>query len=425
MPQIAANDLHRQAVVVDMHAHPAMMVALFRSNLARRYGVASPQFRLHSMRTSFAKLEAGGIDVLLSAAHVPEKPILRDIPALNLLRFTRPGVWRQLIDPPYDTATHTVLQEMEDQVAGYNRHLAPGKRPARLVHTVDELDQTLGQGLAGPMALVHTIEGAHSLEGTLSQQPGSQDSAVAAEVMRNLDRFYERGVASITLAHFYPNRVANPCFPFPETVLPLARWKHVVANFDLSRGLTPLGEQVVERMLELGMVIDVTHSTPRARARIYQIAESHRKKSAVVATHIGAYELKPSPYNLEDWEIRWMADNGGVVGVIFMNYWLASHPDKLGLDLIVRTIQHIVDTAGIDAAAFGSDFDGFTDPPDDLVDESQLPRLTQHLLGQTKSAAEARFGEEDVKKILGGNALRVLREGWKRRSPAKVTFPEG
>ena len=173
------------------------------------------------------------------------------------------------------------------------------------------------------------------------------------------------------------------------------------------------------------MVIDLAHSTPLARARIYQIAESLRKQGGVMATHVGAYALKPSPYNLQDWELRWLAEHGGVTGVIFMNYWLASHPDKLGLDLVVRTIQHIVDTAGIDAVGFGSDFDGFTDPPDDLVDAAQVPRLTQHLLGQTQSPTARRYSDEDIKKILGGNALRVLREGWRRRSVVKGDLSVG
>lgn len=413
-----ASELHRQSVVVDLHAHPALKAAIFHRNLARRYGISTPEFWPYSMRTSFDKLDTGGIDVLLSATLVPEKSMLRDIPMINVMRVTRPQTWRELIEPPYVTATLGVLQGMEEQAAAYTPQLGLGRRPVRFAHTVDELDSLLAQGPSGPIALVHTIEGAHSLEGTLSQQPGRNDQAVAAEVLRNLDTFFELGVASITLAHFYPNRVVSSCFPFPETVLRLARWRQVVAGFDLSRGLSALGEQVVERMLELGMVIDLTHATPLARARVYEIAESSRKHGGVMATHVGAYALKPSPYNLQDWELRWLAKHGGVAGVIFMNYWLASHPDKLGLDLVVRTIQHIVDTAGIDAVGFGSDFDGFTDPPDDLVDATQVPRLTLHLLGQAKSAAMRRFSDGDIKKILGGNALRVLREGWRRRSPA-------
>ena len=75
---------------------------------------------------------------------------------------------------------------------------------------------------------------------------------------------------------------------------------------------------------------------------------------------------------------------------------------KDGLEAIVATAKHIADIGGIDAVAFGSDFDGFTDPPDDLEDISQMPRLTDALL-------RAGFSEEDVGRILGGNAARVLR----------------
>ncbi len=79
--------------------------------------------------------------------------------------------------------------------------------------------------------------------------------------------------------------------------------------------------------------------------------------------------------NPTDAEIKTIAGFGGVIGVIFMNYWLDSGHHDNGLDLIVATIKHIVDKGGIDAVAIGSDFDGFTDPPDDLKDISEMPRL--------------------------------------------------
>ena len=96
-----------------------------------------------------------------------------------------------------------------------------------------------------------------------------------------------------------------------------------------------------------------------------------------------------------------------MVGVIFMNYWLMPRESHRGLNFIVRTIDHMVNAAGIDHVGIGSDFDGFTDPPDDLKDASQLPRLTQRLL-------VTGYRPEEIQKIWGGNALRVLREGWKR-----------
>ena len=419
MQSVNSIQLHDEAILVDLHAHPSMKMALFRRNLARRYRVAPPGFWPFSMRTNFEKLATGGVDVLLSAIMAPEKPLLEDIPLLKLMRFTSRQAWRDLVEPTYFVASQTILREMEQQVEDYNLHKPQARRPVRVARSIDELDALVAQGPRGPIAIVHTLEGAHALEGAVCQRQASNgrsvsDNTARDEILSNLDSFFAQGVASITLAHFYPNRVVYPCFPFPGTVLSLARWRRVVSNFDLSQGLTSIGEEVVERMLDLGMLIDLTHCTPVARARVYEIVESQNKRGAVIASHVGVRALKPSPYCLEDWELRWMADHGGVVGVIFMNYWLGAH-DRLGLDLIVETIDHIVDIAGIDSVAIGTDFDGFTDPPDDVVDATQMPRLTQHLLGQTLSGSKRRYPAEAVKQILGGNALRVLRAGWGRR----------
>jgi len=172
-------------------------------------------------------------------------------------------------------------------------------------------------------------------------------------------------------------------------------------------------------MLELGIIIDVSHCTPAARRRIYEIIEHANKRSAVMASHVGAYAINPSPYNLEDWEIRWMADHGGVIGVIFMNYWLMPNATLLGVNFISRTIEHLVTAAGgrTEHIAIGTDFDGFTDPPDDLKDASELPRLTERLMAEAQSPTHPKYRDEDIENILGRNALRLLREGW-RKKPA-------
>ncbi len=166
-------------------------------------------------------------------------------------------------------------------------------------------------------------------------------------------------------------------------------------------------------MLDLGVIVDVAHCTPAARAHVYRLAEESGRHSAVVASHVGAQGINPSPYNLADWEIRWLADHGGIAGVIFMNYWLMPHEKKLGLDFVVRTLDHFVNVGGSDVAAIGTDFDGFTDPPDDLLDASQLPRLTRRLVAARAAPHLPAYDEATIHKILGGNALRVLREGWR------------
>jgi microsomal dipeptidase-like Zn-dependent dipeptidase len=137
------------------------------------------------------------------------------------------------------------------------------------------------------------------------------------------------------------------------------------------------------------MIIDVSHVSPKGRMDIYQLVEARWKNGAkrgqtregcVIASHVGAQEFHHHPYNLADWEIKWIADHGGVVGIIFSTYWLSGQGEaKLGLGYIEKTIDHMVRTAGDHVVAFGSDFDGFSDPPDDLADFSEWHHLADYL----------------------------------------------
>jgi microsomal dipeptidase-like Zn-dependent dipeptidase len=154
----------------------------------------------------------------------------------------------------------------------------------------------------------------------------------------------------------------------------------------------------------MGRIIDICHCTPPARARIYDIVGTRRP---LIASHVGAYEINPSPYNLKDWEIKHIADTGGLSAVILMNYWLMAHETKRGLNFITRTIDHFRQVGGIDHVGIGTDFDGFTDPPDEVKDATQLPHLTQRLLAEG-------YSREAIEKIWGGNAVRVLHDGWGR-----------
>lgn len=409
------EQLHHRAAVVDVHAHPALKAAFFHRNLTQRLKVIPSFFWPLTVRTNFSALQEGGVDVLLSALYAPEKPLLDTFRFLKLMRYTpwsfAQHAWRDLFQPPYFTVTKTLLKDIEQRIASYRQQTPPGQRPVELAHSVADLDRMLAQGSQGPIAFVHTVEGGHALEG----DTGSSD-----EILNNLHTLFERGVASLTLAHFFPNRLVMPTFPYPEYLLPFLpqeRIDRLWSRFDLTQGLTDTGLKVVEAMLDLGMIIDISHCTPPARQHIYEMAEQRNKKSAIMASHVGAYAIHPSPYNLEDWEIRWIAEHGGVIGVIFMNYWLVPYTVNLGIDAISRTLEHMVTVAGgrTDHLALGTDFDGFTDPPDDLKSASELPRLTQRLFSEIKWPSQRRYTDGDIENILGKNALRVLREGWGRQ----------
>ncbi len=381
---------YADSTIVDLHAHPGLKISLFDKAFTAPFH-ASGAFNPFSFESGFSNLHLGGVDVLLSAIYAPERQIVtQEAPALQALRYLRPRLWRKVFGGSYFDVANRMLDDLERAVSAPASQAA-GRRPAQVVRSRAELDALLAQGKQRPIALIHCLEGAHSLNsgpGTTTQQ-----------LLANLEHYQHRGVAYITLAHFFANDVVHPCFPWPENIQKLNFFR---SERDVTLGLKPAGEAVIERMIELGMLIDLSHCTPPARARIYDMVG---QRAPLLMTHVGAYAINPDPYNPQDWELRKIADSGGMVGVIFMPYWLTPHASKRGLNAIVQTLRHFLDAAGGEHVGIGTDFDGFIDPPDDLPDAAHLERLTQRLLAE-------RFTPQQIGQIWGGNALRVLRQGW-------------
>jgi len=384
--------IHQDCEVVDLHAHPSLKAFLLKRALTSMMK-ASRAFDPLSVRTDFHKLMRGGVDLLLSSVYAPEHGIYGECPYLSALRYTMPVTWWRVFSKSRFDLTLSMIDRMEHEVEkAIDRQT--GKRLAQMVRSVRDLNELLAQEPQDrPVGVIHNIEGAHSLDG-----PEDDPNARLA----NLQRLFDKGAAYLTIAHFYANTVVHPCFPYPESVQKLRCFR---GDRNLALGLTNFGEQVVEKMIELGMILDIAHCTPPARKRIFDIVGT---RLPLIASHVGAYEINPSPYNLKDWEIERIAATGGVIGVIFMNYWLMPHETGRGLNYIARTINHCVGVAGIEHVGIGTDFDGFTDPPDDLKDAEELPRLTQRLIAEG-------YSEEQIAKIWGGNALRVLRQGWGKK----------
>ena len=372
--------------IIDMHAHPSLKTSLFKRMLTVRYA-ASRAFNPFTLRTDFGRLQEGGVDVLLSTIYAPEREIVQDCIYLQALRYLMPITYHKLFAHGYFGVTIEMMEKLEAQVEGSPQ--------AEMARSVQDLDAILSRGNGKPIAIVHNVEGAHSLDGNLE----------------NLDELHRRGVAYLTLAHFYPNKYVHPVFPYPEYAQKLGCFE---TERDLTLGLTRSGAELIEKMIDLGIIPDISHCTPGARRQIYDMVGT---RIPIIASHVGAYEINPSPYNLKDWEIRRIAETGGLLCVIFMNYWLMPHETKRGLNFIARTIEHFVKVGGIDHVGIGTDYDGFTDPPDDVKDASELPRLTQRLLAEE-------YEPPEIEKILGVNALRVLRQGWRSGSSGVVEMAE-
>jgi membrane dipeptidase len=370
--------------LTDIHAHPAMNAFLWDRDLRKHYWTGRTFDPLASL-TDFKMLEKGGVKVLWSALHIPEPNYFRCF----LLRFAAHlfGGGRKLLKL-------SAWQCLLDQMADMERQVARADS-FEMARSNEELDAALA---AGRTAIVHTVEGGHVLSAGL--EPDDVQGRLA-----RVDQLAERGVASLTLAHLFRNDLAGHvnAIPAAEKTIPLCG--SLDPEVDLSRGLTPNGRAVVERMVERRMLPDVAHCTPAARKELYELVAD---RVPVVASHIGVQSMNGVPYNLDEDDVRAIASSGGVAGVIFMPYWLEDPDPRDGLDAIWRTMLKLHEWSGgsWQHVAIGTDFDGFTDPPDDCDSEAQLPVIREML-------ADKGLSTEDAEAVLGGNARRVLRSAWR------------
>jgi membrane dipeptidase len=370
--------------LVDMHAHPAMNAFFWDRDLRRHYFTGSTFNPLASL-TDFKMLKQGDVKVVWSVLHVPEEAYFRN-PAIRLLaHVTRGG--RTMLKLDAWECTLRMMDEMERQVARAGDEFQVARSNA-------ELDAALA---AGRRVFVHTVEGGHQISACLPE--GDVQGRLA-----RLEQLADRGVASLTIAHLFRNDLAGHSECIPPEQHKILFWR-LNTEVDESRGLTEAGEAVVKRMAELRMVPDVTHCTPVSRKRVYELVGA---EIPIVATHIGVQALYDLPVNLSEEDVRAIAASGGAVGIIFMPYWLEeSHPGP-GLEAIWRTMETINAWSGGEwqHVAIGTDFDGFTDPPNDCKSAAELPQVRKKL-------EEKGLAQSEVEAVLGGNARRVLRDGWR------------
>ncbi|HKO39407.1 MAG TPA: membrane dipeptidase [Solirubrobacterales bacterium] len=370
--------------LTDMHAHPAMN-AFFWSRDLRKHYFAGSAFNPLASLTDFKMLREGDVRVVWSVLHVPEEEYFR-LPPIRLLAYLTKG-GRAMLKHKAWRSTLLMMDAMEEQVARAADEFA-------VAHGNAELDAALA---AGKRVFVHTVEGGHQLSAGLA--PGD----VQGHLTR-LEQLADRGVASLIVSHLFPNQLAGHSECIPSDNQKILLWR-LDSKADDARGLTEVGRAVVKRMAELRMVPDVTHCSPVSRKEIYELVGD---EIPVVASHSGVYALNGAAVNLTEEDVRSIAASGGVVGVIFMPYWLESSDPADGLEAIWNTMKQVNEWSGGDwrHVGIGTDFDGFTDPPDDCHSAAELPKVRDALEGKGLSRG-------DVDAILGGNARRVLRDGWR------------
>ena len=338
--------------LTDIHAHPAMNAFLWDRDLRRHYFTGRAFNPLASL-TDFKMLRQGGVKVLWSSLHIPEREFFNCRLIRLAAHFTKGG--RKLLKQDAWECLLAMAAGMEQQVAR-----ADG---VELAKSNSELDHVLANGST---AIVHTVEGGHVLGA------GLHADDLEGRLAR-LDRLSERGVASLTLAHLFPNDLAGhaeaiPYGPAHLPDLPAGHRGGAIAGTHRHRpsgGRADGGAAHGPRPVAL-------HA--HREQEIYQLVGD---RSPLVATHNGVQSMNPEPYNLDEDDVQAIAATGGVVGVIFMPHWLEKIGPRPRAGGDLEDHGHGARWSGDtwEHVAIGTDFDGFTDPPDDCKSAGELPAV--------------------------------------------------
>ena len=203
-----------------------------------------------------------------------------------------------------------------------------------------------------------TIEGLHNLEGKIE----------------NLDRLYDAGFRMAGFTHFFDNELGGSMHGLKKG------------------GLTPFGRDVLRRMEAKGMIVDIAHLSHAGVAEVLAMA-----KRPVVSSHGGVQATCKVNRNLTDDEVRGVAKTGGVIGIGYWEGAICSTDPRAA----AKAMKHVRDLVGIQHVALGSDYDGATTV---RFDTSQLAQVTQALMDEG-------FTPDEIRAVMGENALRVIRAG--------------
>ena len=209
---------------------------------------------------------------------------------------------------------------------------------------------------------------------------GIENGYALGKDLTNLHRFRQMGVSYITLCHNGDNDLC-------DSAAGQAEWG----------GLSPFGKEVVAEMNRLGMMIDVSHAADRT---FYDVLEHSTRP--IIASHSSCRALCNHRRNLDDDQIKALAQQGGVMQICLYKGFINESPDKASLSDAIRHILHVIDLVGIDYAGIGSDFDG----DGELIGcraANELMQITMRLIAEG-------LDDESIAKIWGGNLMRVMSE---------------
>ncbi|HMK83285.1 MAG TPA: dipeptidase [Candidatus Bathyarchaeia archaeon] len=314
------------------------------------------------------------IDTLLEIMVPPARPIKLPTPRkfgersskghVDLPRLLESGVDLQIfavyIQPEYkiERALHRALQVFDR----FYKELHDHEDKMMLFTKVSDVREAEKQG---KIAAMLSIEGGEAVEADLG-------------ILRML---YKLGLRAMTLTWNERNQIADGA-----------------GEGRTKGGLTNFGVELVKEMNNLGMVVDVSHLND---AGFFDVIETTTKP--IIASHSNCRAVCNHRRNLTDDMIKILADNGGVMGMNFAPSFVDENKENATLERVLDHVDHIVKVASVDNVGLGSDFDGIETTPKGLEDVTRMPYLTEGLLKRG-------YKEDDIRKVLGENFLRVFRQ---------------
>ena len=337
-----ARTLHQGLVIGDLHADST----LWQRDLLQRSDrghVDVPRMREGNvalqMFTSVTK-SPSGLNYETNASDARD-----NITSLALLQAWPAATWNSLTERALYQAgrLHTMAEQAPEQF--------------QLILSATDLETLLSRRANGEAVVggILGTEGSHALDGKLD----------------NIDILYEAGFRMMSLQHFFDNKLGGSL------------------HGESGAGLTEFGRQAVDKMLARGIMIDISHSSPRVVEDVLA-----RSSAPLIVSHTGFYGHCQSPRNISDELMQKIAAAGGIIGV---GYWDGAVCEATPRN-IVRAMRYGIDLVGENHVALGSDYDGSIAAP---FDTSELVVLTDEML-------KANFTEAEIRKVMGENMMRFL-----------------
>jgi membrane dipeptidase len=333
-----AIDLYRQSDVIDLHVDTFIWTRIFGYDLLRRHGRGLFGARFYGQADLPRLVEAGVSGAIWSITTNP----LRSARA-------RGRTFARNLDRLLDIFAH-----------------AP--QSAMVCRNARDYHEARAKGLH---AAFIGIQGGNALDGTIDGVP-------------TIDKIDASALLKVTLVHLSTSSLGQTSSPL------------VVG--DRQGKLTGRGVELVRALNRHRVFVDLAHIN---RQGFFDAVEAHDHAQPLMVSHTGVTGVHPHWRNVDDEQLRVVADTGGVVGVIYQSSFLGDRTLGGKAATVVDHLEHIVNVAGEDCASLGSDWDGAIITPRDMATCLELPRLVQIMLERKWPAAR-------IQKTLGKNYLRAL-----------------